>query len=190
MGVPSLFKNIVEFDEKIYYYDPKITTDYLFIDFNNLIHRCKNQINSHSEEDLISEVIRYTSYLITKVVKPRKLVYLAVDGPVPYGKMIRQRARRHKKIQDSSYRRKLEKKFNIESKHTFDSNKITPGTVFMTKLSSRLRNFASLGAFNSHVNKGCKFNFILSDTSVPGEGEHKIMKFIKSSFGTPKITIY
>lgn len=189
MGVPSLFKNMIEFDDSIHIEESNHECDHFYIDYNNLIHYCVHEISSNTEEDLINEVIRYTSYLITKVVKPKKLVYLAFDGPVPIAKMIKQRGRRYKKIQDVNYKKKMSEKLGLEFNYSFDTNKISPGTSFMTKLSSRLRNFVSLGAFNRHVQKDAKFNVIISDSSVPGEGEHKIFQFVKNA-QNPKVTIY
>lgn len=190
MGVPSLFRNIVEYDPKAYFWDPNVLTDHLYFDFNNLIHFCKNKNPNLTEEDLITEVIKYTSYITTKLIKPSKLVYISFDGPVPYGKMMRQRARRYKKVQDVAYKVKVYKKFNMEYYEKFDSNNISPGTSFMTKLSSRLRNFVNIGAFNSHVTENTRFNVIISDTSVPGEGEHKIFKFLKKSKDHSRCVIY
>lgn len=190
MGVPSLFKNVVEYDPSSYIWDQNAKYDHLYFDFNNLIHFCRGAMKPKTEEELITEVIKYTSYITTKVIKPRKLVYISFDGPVPYGKMVRQRARRHKKVQDSSYLRKLHQKFGVEQEESIDSNIITPGTSFMTKLSSRLRNFAQLGAFSRHAFKDRKFNVIISDASVPGEGEHKIFQFLKKSNERAKCVIY
>lgn len=190
MGVPSLFRNIVEYDPKAYTWDPHAKTDHLYFDFNNLIHFCRGKNPHFNEEELITEVVRYSTYITTKVIKPNKVVYLSFDGPVPYGKMIRQRARRHKKVQDTAYLKKIHLQNNVEYKESFDSNIITPGTSFMTKLSSRLRNFVSIGAFNRHVPKDSKFNVIISDSSVPGEGEHKIFQFLKNSKEHSKCVIY
>lgn len=180
MGVPSLFRNIVEYDEKAYYWKDDMVVDNLYFDFNNLIHFCKNRNSKLSEEDLIIDVIKYTTYITTKLIKPKELVYIAFDGPVPYGKIMRQRARRYKKYQDLKYKQKLYKKFGMEYYENFDSNNISPGTSFMSKLSSRIRNFIKLGAFSTHEHNR-RFSVILSDSNIEGEGEHKIFKHIKQT---------
>jgi 5'-3' exonuclease len=73
-----------------------------------------------------------------------KKVYIAFDGLVPYAKMVQQRYRRMRKGETEQ----------------FDKHQISPGTDFMKELS---RNVSFLFP-----------NVIVSDTSEPGEGEHKI----------------
>tara|TARA_B110000977_G_C11085910_1_gene494699 strand:- start:1387 stop:2865 length:1479 start_codon:yes stop_codon:yes gene_type:complete len=119
-------------------------------------------------------------------------VYIAVDGPVPMTKIIRQRARRYKKVQDSMYRQKMSEKHKLESKREiFESNKITPGTTFMSKLCSRLKNFIMLGTFSRHLKVQKKeFSVFLSDANIAGEGEQKIYDFMKKNKGNPVSVIY
>ena len=190
MGVPSLFRNVVEYDPSSYTWDQNAKTDHLYFDFNNLIHYCRGAMKPKTEEDLIDEVVKYTVYITTQVIKPQKLVYISFDGPVPYSKMVRQRARRHKKVQDSSYLRKLYLKFGLEQETSIDSNIITPGTKFMAQLSSRLKSYVAINAFNSHVPKERKFTVIINDTRTPGEGEHKIFQFLKKSHEKARCVIY
>jgi 5'-3' exoribonuclease 2 len=55
---------------------------------------------------------------------------------------------------------------------------ITPGTEFMWKLSKSLQHYVMERLHNDESWKGLKI--IFSDASVPGEGEHKILDFIRS----------
>lgn len=91
----------------------------------------------------------------------------------------------------------------IENKSNFDSNCITPGTEFMDKVSNYLQYYiadhiqSDPGWKNVHVSFHTKFFFltnilqylkikiILSDASIPGEGEHKIMEFIRFQRAQP-----
>ncbi|KAJ3108114.1 5'-3' exoribonuclease 2 [Phlyctochytrium bullatum] len=58
-----------------------------------------------------------------------------------------------------------------EKKVPFDSNCITPGTPFMSNLAQALKYYIKV---------------ILSDASVPGEGEHKIMDYIRRQRSQPE----
>ena len=59
----------------------------------------------------------------------------------------------------------------------FDTNVITPGTEFMDKLAEYLRYFIIERQASDKAWAKCKV--ILSDAQSPGEGEHKIMQFIR-----------
>ena len=60
----------------------------------------------------------------------------------------------------------------------FDKNVITPGTEFMWKLSKSIQHYIIERLQSDVLWKGLKV--IYSDASVPGEGEHKILDFIRS----------
>jgi 5'-3' exoribonuclease 2 len=65
-----------------------------------------------------------------------------------------------------------------ENEFRFDSNVITPGTEFMHRLSIALKSYLVQRAQTDPLWKDLVL--IFSDAFVPGEGEHKILDFIRS----------
>ena len=106
--------------------------------------------------------------------------------------MNQQRSRRFRAAQEAKILEQTEKtrKENLilqgitleteKKKERFDSNCITPGTPFMHRLSECLRYYVVDKMNNDAGWKNVKV--ILSDASIPGEGEHKVhLKFIVSN---------
>ena len=72
----------------------------------------------------------------------------------------------------------------MAQKKTWDSNAITPGTPFMDILAASLRYWC---AYKVNTDSAWeKVKVIISDATVPGEGEHKIMEFIRSQRSSPE----
>jgi len=70
------------------------------------------------------------------------------------------------------------------NKKTWDSNVITPGTPFMDILAASLRYWT---AYKLNTDPAwAKIKVIISDATVPGEGEHKIMNFVRSQRSSPE----
>jgi len=187
MGVPRLVKIILEKYPKCHQHVNGQKIQYFFMDFNPIIYTCyrdfsrinKSKIQQMSqttiEAGIIEQVIKKTKHMICDVVQPQKLVYIAIDGPAPRGKMIQQRHRRYRKVLETRYKQELKTKHSIYETEPWDTSNITPGTKFMEKLSQALRHASRAGTFSTHYS----IDVIISDGNVPGEGEHKFLPFIE-----------
>lgn len=159
----------------------KIGIEYLFLDYNSMIHPCAQKIlqliDETNEADIEKMIVKacldYTRYIIN-VIKPRFL-YIMIDGVAPRAKINQQRERR--------YKSHFFKEFGSHVK--WNSNKITPGTAFMDYL------IESLNEFKKEIIKTCNLtDCVISDSNEPGEGEHKMMNTINKLNNPGKICIY
>ncbi len=185
MGVPRLFpwikkkfKNTVK-----YFFVGNYTNcvDYLYIDANGLLHTAAQRVYNYGSGERIPSDDPYASLnseakmratfdvffsLVCEVADispPSRSLFIAIDGPAPLAKQAQQRQRR----------------FVAQTQRTkdsgFDSNCITPGTRFMFKLTQYL-NFVIREKMNSGE---WSFEVCFSSALVPGEGEHKIVDYIR-----------
>ena len=196
MGIPSYFSYIVKnhsnIVKKLKDVNKKINN--LYLDSNSIIYDCFYSIQAEQtqaeqtqaeqtqaeqtqaeqtqaehnplnktqfETKLIKSIIQKIKEYI-KIVKPVGKVMIAFDGVAPAAKLKQQRNRRYKSA--------LEKILKKDNTIGWDKTAITPGTEFMEKLGKRI---------NRHFQK--KKNIIVSDSSEPGEGEHKIFQYIRDN---------
>ena len=127
--------------------------DCLYLDMNGIVHPCTHPEGKpapETEEEMMVEVFKYTERVID-MIRPRKLLMLAIDGVAPRAKMNQQRSRRFRSAQDAKVhheelQRELEERKRRglaadeeDVKRSWDSNAITPGTPFMDLLATSLR---------------------------------------------------
>ncbi|KAJ7591357.1 exoribonuclease 2 [Mycena floridula] len=166
--------------------------DNLYLDMNGIVHPCTHPEGKpapETEEEMMVEIFQYTERVVN-MVRPRKLLFMAIDGVAPRAKMNQQRSRRFRSAQEAQDKETAHKE-NLalwegmgkevseeeKNKVAWDSNAITPGTPFMDLLSASLKYWV---VQKMNTDPGWKnIQVLISDASVPGEGEHKIMDFIR-----------
>lgn len=174
--------------------------DNLYLDMNGIVHPCSHPEDRPppaSEEEMMIAIFEYTDRVVN-MVRPRKLLMIAVDGVAPRAKMNQQRSRRFRSAQEAAekdeaaaeYHAMMQAKGESQAtdeeekpKKTWDSNSITPGTPFMDLLAASLRYWVSYKLSTDPAWE--KLKVIISDATVPGEGEHKIMNFVRSQRSSP-----
>lgn len=158
--------------------------DNMYLDMNGIIHPCShpNDDDPHfrkSEEEIFADIFHYIEVLF-QIIKPKRVFFMAVDGVAPRAKMNQQRGRRFRSAKEAeqNIRKALEKGQVLPKEERFDSNCITPGTPFMVRLHEQLKFFVSYKISTDPAWQGLRV--YLSGHETPGEGEHKIMEFIRS----------
>jgi 5'-3' exonuclease len=173
MGILGFYKNLILTYPNITEALNNVLEDeqdiFLYLDFNAMIHPCMasvvsryinvEEINRKIIELEIFEDIKNEINNIVDKINPNFLM-ISTDGVAPRAKMEQQRYRRYNSLRNPT--RKI-----------FDTNSISPGTPFMKHLSLFLNKF-----IKEELNKKCKV--LYSDHAQAGEGEHKIINFIRN----------
>ena len=182
MGIPSYFSYIVKNHSLII----KTYKDFLsynevhnlYFDSNSIIYDCLRELINieyiHNTNKFESELIKMVceklvSYI--NIINPSDNVIIAFDGVAPVAKMEQQRTRRFK----THFEKKIIKNFIDKPEHFWDKTCITPGTTFMNKLNKNIHEF-----FKKNNSISVQ-NIIIYDSSIPGEGEHKLFDYIKNN---------
>ena len=202
MGIPKYFRHITHNNPRLILENLSITLNNLYLDLNCLIHPCVRKVEAknpnlvkfhnleikketYNDINNISKLTEFErksfnlimEYLIKLIdfSEPDELLYIAIDGVAPRAKMQQQRSRRVRSVKEYSMKNDILKKYNNFSEH-FDSNCITPGTIFMKKLSNFLKSKMKELSENEDYKH---LDFYLDDSGNRGEGEHKILQHIK-----------
>lgn len=152
-----------------------IVCDVLIVELNGIFYKSCEQIlgnrcvmpynNTQFELMLFKEICNHIDNLIMTYL-PKKRVFLVVDGVCSMLKCAEQRQRRYKNC--------LENKYN----GLFDLNNFSPGTKVMHHLTKyidwHIRKILSERRMLRHI------NFFFSNEKVQGEGEVKIIEFVRS----------
>jgi len=194
MGIPSYYRKLCSVIKGLrvtHRRSGENAVDWFFMDFNCLIYHCLRKpelpvytaaTHDEWEQHLIDAVTVYCRNVIQHVA-PTKGVYIAIDGVVPMAKMRQQRLRRFKSVWLK--KRGPEGPFGPEGSKGWDTNAITPGTLFMKKLrvglEAMIRQYAPVNVVPL---------WQLSSSDEPGEGEHKIMAQWRTGQYPGQVAIY
>ena len=185
MGIPSYYKKLCSTIRGLKSMSANDAVEWFFMDFNCLIYHCLHRKDTPNYNDFtdtqdtkdkweslfIECIITYCRNVIRQVA-PKKGVYIAIDGVVPMAKMRQQRLRRFKSVW-------LKEHEKGEKADEWDTNAITPGTYFMTKLRMRLECMVA-----EHP------TWLFSSSDEPGEGEHKIIAEWRKGIYSGNFAIY
>eukprot|EP00659_Diplonema_papillatum_P016601 gene16601-25459_t len=189
MGVPKFFRYYGErypcivtvFDG-----DTPLHVDNLYLDMNGIIHQCShtNDVDLTQTGPSSDEMARAMCVYIEKLfdaVRPKKNFLMCIDGVAPRAKMNQQRQRRFRKEFDMNEAIEKAAAEGIQvpdPDSVFDSNVITPGTPFMSDFAKHFKYFIAhkIATDPSWMN----LNVVFSGDEAPGEGEHKIIDFIRT----------
>lgn len=188
-----------------------IPVDTLCIDMNGIFHGCAQKVYRYgdfaasiplsvfergtpisaatgSEESfkrkLFREVCDKTD-MIVRSVRPTGTLLLFVDGVAGLGKMNQQRQRRFRSCQDRATERSPAAV--SAGVPAFNPNQFTPGTALMDGLTKAIDVFIRRKQASDPIWRGIRV--ILSNEKVPGEGEHKIMEYLRKN-PCPSACIY
>jgi hypothetical protein len=179
--------------------------DVLHVDMNGLMHPCTHDCGARGEPDSEKEMferIEQALRNIVKLVAPRKELHLAIDGVAPRAKVNQQRARRFSSAHETEAMRRRFKDAKarlskthfvdvekLEPEPRWDHNAISPGTPFMQRLCKRIHGIVQkMQAPNNNDADSALWRavkVVVSDASIPGEGEHKITARIRAEHTSP-----
>lgn len=159
------------------------TFDVLLIDLNGIIHTSAQKVygygnvkNAHvyaikDNKTVFNLVCKEINSLVTQFCN--KEVVICIDGVAPYSKQIQQRQRRFL----SSIDEEETYPGGAMKEKIFDSNCISPGTIFMSELGKYIHFF--ILKKQSQCQKWKNLKVIFSNDKVSGEGEHKLLNYIR-----------
>jgi 5'-3' exoribonuclease 1 len=192
MGIPFFFKYLFNKYKDIITQvkDGKrplaVKIDNYFIDLNAIIHPVCQKFYPREEnvykpkrllhntqqfpisnKMIYSEVCKELENRIS-IIQPQKRIYIAIDGVAGVSKITQQRQRRFMSVKS-----KTDEEFK-----KFDSNSITAGTEFMNGLSRYIDVYLKRKIQTwTHLTE-----IIFSNDRHPGEGEHKLIDYIRKFF--------
>ncbi|CDW58688.1 5' 3' exoribonuclease 1 [Trichuris trichiura] len=140
--------------------------DNLYLDMNGIIHNCTHDNNAEvsiarPEYEVVKSIFAYIEMLF-RVVRPKKLFFMAVDGVAPRAKINQQRARRFMSAKNAE--------MALAKLNQY-------GTVLPSWIGYMY--FVCMKMNTDPLWKAIKVIYSGHDVRYSGEGEHKIMSYIR-----------
>lgn len=153
-----------------------IRVDNVLVDMNGIFHPAAQKVYRYGKyskpllvsgtqpkvQDFYSEVGKEIDKIVD-LIPPEKRLVLCVDGVAPVAKQVQQRQRRYKSKPELG----------------FDPNSLTPGTQLMYDLCKYIEQY---------IKKYTTIEVVWSPSSVPGEGEMKLMNYVKFYAGNGDVS--
>jgi len=160
--------------------------DHVLIDMNHMIHVVSRR--SRNDEHAVRIIMSALDELLNLVV-PSKSLVLAIDGAPPAAKLATQRSRRFGTLVRTEWKLEHFDKLKISKgrrarrrrsyQAEIQSLQITPGTEFQHLMESTLQYWAWQRLQHRH-SKLRDVRVFISPSTVPGEGEVKLLSWIMS----------
>ncbi|GFH25089.1 single-stranded RNA 5'-_3' exonuclease, partial [Haematococcus lacustris] len=107
LGIPKFYRWLSEryplLNQKVTATEGPPEIDNLYLDMNGIIHNCTHANQREiklGEDDMMLRIFDYIDKLI-QIIKPQKLLFMAIDGCAPRAKMNQQRSRRFKSAKEA-----------------------------------------------------------------------------------------
>lgn len=180
MGIPSYFSYIVKNHSNIIRkLECLQKVDNFYLDSNSIIYDClRKEMSKYKGKDKTFEtglikaiIVKLEEYI--NIIKPSNNIIIAFDGVAPVAKLEQQRTRRYK----SYLMNKITASIESKEDQVWDKTAITPGTKFMENMGKKIKKHFE-GKEKKYKLTG---KIIVSLSSEPGEGEHKIFDFIRKN---------
>ena len=175
MGIPSYFSFIIKNHGKIIRKLKKMHVHNLYLDTNSIIY---DTLRNGRENLILNVCLKIEEYI--QEIRPDHTILIAFDGIAPVAKLEQQRNRRYK----SALEKKIKKKVIPNYCEEWNTSAITPGTEFMIDLNKNVRNYFKGKEKIYNVKK-----IIVSGSDEVGEGEHKILQYIRDEDHTDLTTV-
>ncbi|CAG8002539.1 unnamed protein product [Penicillium olsonii] len=169
--------------------------DNLYLDMNGIVHPCthpEGRPPPADEQEMMLEIYKYTDRVVN-MVRPRKLLMIAIGINVRVDSAQRKRPKRTTKRRRSFTRCLLSNIMQRRARSTFERKLFKRRGIAMLSRQEHL-SWTSLQppcAIGSPTSSTLTLDgrtylkIIISDATVPGEGEHKIMNFVRSQRASP-----